>query len=437
MKNHIKPNKKPCHNEQGYFLLGTVLLILFLSIIVGAAMMRTSIELSMADQMVSAQQAFYAAESGVDRALFELRRNPNWYPGQGTVPAVEDVDLTIPWEGGGTKVIGYYSVEVVDGGVLQGWDTRWVRSVGRDESNDLTRVIFARILIANPSRFLVSTLGDLRIQSGANLSADVLAKSFYFEVDTNLPEPLCDIEIDGDVLFLRDVTPADPEAQFPDQVTITGNITYQDALTFAGVDIDRYRELARDLSGTQQAVYREGNLTVDLDHLESLGGGGSDFAPLLIYASGDVTISGTYGHSLLVVSGGDVRIDGDIVPEEGLAERPQIGVLAKQDLLIPEGTVPSGGNLSIEAFLMADGGDDSDGVFLAEGPKSVLGTLELTGAISVRGKGRTAIDLNAFQTRQLNFNPDLSANRRIPFIPFIANVINWREATLNDVFPPP
>jgi hypothetical protein len=93
--------------------------------------------------------------------------------------------------------------------------------------------------------------------------------------------------------------------------------------------------------------------------------------------------------------------------------------------------------LTIEALVVADGEGNSEGVFKAQSAPFSLDSLNFTGSISVRGDGPSAaVDMQAFANRQYNFNPQLSSNSTIPFNPFIANVIEWREAELTDQFPP-
>jgi len=69
MKNKINKNS-------GIALISSVFVALFLSILAGAAFMSSQMQLSMVQQKRSVQEAFYAAESGIERSVFELRRNP-------------------------------------------------------------------------------------------------------------------------------------------------------------------------------------------------------------------------------------------------------------------------------------------------------------------------------------------------------------------------
>ncbi len=418
-------------SESGFILISAVFVALFLTLLLGAAFMRSQMQIREAAMRRYAQEAFYAAESGVDRALFELRQNPNWTPGAGGFAAVVDEPLeTIP--GDATTTIGFYSINVGNGGFLAPLgDTRWVRSIGRDIDNNLTRVILARVLIDDPSRFIMSTPGVLRFKSGSQLDADVLGNELFFDVNTTLPAAQRAIDVNGDVLYINNVNPSDPMAD-PD-INISGNVTQYPSITFPGVDLSRYSSLATSNSPLN-GYYSASDLTVDLENLSTLNNDPL-FDPLIIYADGDIRITGEFSDSVVVVASGNIYIEGDIEPDpaHGLAQPPQIGLFAKQDVIIEDGVVPAGGDLNLEAFVIADGGGSSNGEFNAESTVG-LGNFNFTGSISVRGEGggTTGIDLSIFATRSYTHNPNLS----VPFSPYIANIISWQESTVADVFPP-
>ena len=128
----------------------------------------------------------------------------------------------------------------------------------------------------------------------------------------------------------------------------------------------------------------------------------------------------------------DGDIDAFVDPLNPGAPVPQLGLFAKQDVIIPDGVVGAGGDLTFEAVVVADGGGNSDGVFEAQSSVA-LGTLNFTGAVSVRGENDAiSVDLNIFSTRDYAHQP----NTGIPFTPFIANKVSWQESNLSVVFPP-
>lgn len=419
-------------NNSGIALISSVFIALFLSILAGAAFMSSQMQLSMVEQKRSVQEAFYAAESGIERSVFELRRNPAWVPGQDGFAAIENARLNTV-AGDDNSTIGFYSVKVVDGGFVSNLgQSRWVQSIGRDAFNHLTRVIVARILVDDLTRFIVSTPGNLKVKSGASIDADILGQNISFNINQSIIDDAArGITVNGDILYINQINPNDPNAD-PD-ITISGDIINYPSITFPGIDTAFYTQLAQDLSPLE-GYHAQGNLNVDLSRLDQLNSD-PNFKPLIIYADGNITLHGEFPHSLVVVAGGNINIIGDILPDTsfGLPQMPQIGLFAKKDVIIPDGAVNSGGDLSVEAFVMADGGGESDGVFSAQS-SSTLGTFNFNGSIFVRAKSEevSAIDLNIFEQRNYTHNPNLN----VPFTPYIANIIEWKEANISDPFPP-
>ena len=194
-----------------------------------------------------------------------------------------------------------------------------------------------------------------------------------------------------------------------------------------------YRGLAQTLAATDDAIYSNSNLTVNLN--------ASNWAnvplPQIIFAEVDVHVTGNYAWSLLVVAKGNIIIDDNLTfaNNPGSPTHPQIGLLADGDVVIP---ASAPGDLSVQAFVIADGDNPgSQGTFSADGAKFSKNSLNFEGAIATRGRGgRSAIDLNVFRERNYLFDSTLSTNPSIPFSPFIANIIHWQEVSPFDPFPP-
>jgi hypothetical protein len=415
---------KQLSNNSGVVLLLSLVVTIFLSVLLGAAMLRSDVQVKEVMQRSSKQESFYAAEAGIDDAIYNLRQNASWKPGQGGVPPIVDkaFDVTIA---GVAQTIGFYSITVEDAAQFNGWESRWITSSGKDSDGIITRTIKARVIVESPTKFLISTLGALHMTSGSQLNADVLAKDAYFDVNTSLPSPENQIQLNGDVHYINSKTgETNPAVVF----TAGHSAKRSPSITFAGVDINRYKTLAQNLSTNNLGYYNNGNLTIDLANLSSLNATAPPpFKPQIIYADGDVNVVGQYDSSVLVVASGNIYINGDIVPDPSAQIPPQIGLFAKGDVIIPEATAATG-DLSIEGFILADGGvTGSKGAFIAEGAKYSKAQLNFKGSISVRGTGTSAVDLNTFNKRNYDFNPDLSNNRTIPFTPFIVNTVQWQE----------
>ncbi len=424
-------------NSSGYVLLASLFIVLVLTLLLSVTVMRSNAQFKGAVQKVDVTEAFYAAESGVDRSIFELRKNPNWSPGEDGQAPLNDVQInyvlneSLPEEE--DVRLGFYSVTVKDGGLFNGLNTKEIRSVGLSENLRVTNIITARVLVENPARFLFSTLGNLRVGSGSSIDADIFASDVFFDVNEALGTPGMNISIDGTTYFKNSIETGPDGSEHP--AVSLNTVVESSTILFTGVDLVRFKEIAIALLPTHEAIFSNGDLSVNLSDVTADNGG---VAPKIIFAEGDISISGQFDSSMIVVAGinestnagGNIFITGAIKPDSlALGDTPQIGLLAKRDVIIPSGTVDPGADLDIEAFIMADGEGASEGVFVAEGEKNSLGTLDFVGAVSARGDGRTAGDLNAFVDRDYTYNPQLTANRSIPFSPFIVNLINWRDDT--------
>ncbi|MCB9771854.1 MAG: type II secretion system protein [Candidatus Omnitrophica bacterium] len=412
------------HSKRGQILLFSLVVMVFLSTLLGAAMLRSDVQVKEIINRKRLQEAFYAAETGIDTAIYNLRQNSAWKPGQNGVAAIVDQPFNIT-VAGSTTTIGYYSITVIDAAQFNGWDSRWITAQGKDREGIITRTIKARVIVESPTRFLISTLGPLHMTSGSQLNADILAKDVYFDVNASLPSPQNEINVNGNVLYINSKTgETNPAVIFGSGKTITKS----PSITFAGVDLNRYEQLSQDLQTQNLGYHSTGDLTVNLDNLSAFNQNpGSSFEPKIIYAKGNIYLSGEYDNSVLIVAGGNVYVNGSIIANSSVQPVPQLGIFAKGDVIIPESTMATG-DLNIEGFILADGGTPgSKGAFLAEGAKYSKATLNFKGSISVRGTGTNAVDLNVFKNRNYDFNSALSNNRTIPFIPFIVNTVLWQE----------
>ena len=238
-------------NKRGAVLLFSLVITVFLSTLLAAAIMRTDVQVKEVINRNDLQQAFYAAETGIDIAIFNLRQNAAWKPGHTGFAAIVDqpFDIIIAAV---TKTIGFYSITVDDAPAFNGWDSRWITAKGKDANQVLTRTIKARVIVESPTKFLISTLGSLRITSGSSLNADTLAKDVYFDINASLPTPQNQIHVNGDVFYINSKTgESNPAVIFgPGKAVIKSP-----SITFAGVDLNRYQTLAQNLQQTNLGYY--------------------------------------------------------------------------------------------------------------------------------------------------------------------------------------
>lgn len=399
--------------DGGFTLLASVVLTLFLGVLIGSAFMSMNMQLKESDQRIQSHDAFYTAEAGLEYAVFMLRQNSTWRPS----PSLTGELRSDPADA--ATAIGTYTVRVEDADVYNGWPSVWVRSDGIDRLNQVPRTILARVIIQSPTNYLTFTLGDLVIRSGAQYDYDLLARDVDFQVDTALPSgPAHDISIDGRLSYMRAVRSNVDINNPANGVVVTGGTHLSPSITFTGVDLDYYRNLASAAGNRVNSNYNYSG-QVDRTSLSSNNG--------VVFVEGDLHLSGTYTENMVFVATGNIYIDGNITSGGLTDPKPQIGLLSAHDVIIPS-SAPN--NLNIEAFILADGGS-----FTAEKTVS-KNTLNFNGAMAVRGKSSgLGIDLNAYQIRNYSYNNDFTSSS-IPFLPSIANVVKWSEISPHDSFPP-
>ncbi|MCA9399359.1 MAG: hypothetical protein KC618_06395 [Candidatus Omnitrophica bacterium] len=406
--------------RRGFVLPACLFLMVFIGGLIVIAFSRSDMQMNEADSRIASQEAFYAAESGVERMLFELRMNPAWRPESVNLDKTPAVVETAPGDPN-SQILGSYTLTTTNGAPFSGLPTVWVRAEGRSATNtllttDVRRVILSRIVVASPAEFFASTLGDLVIGSGARYDDDIFGRDVEFRVNPSATPK--EIVVDGTVFFRRGVS----GDGHPD-VTITGGTQQSPPITFAGVDLPRYESEA---SAGGAVINGDANISGTIDRA-SLGTSNG-----LYYVKGDVYINGTFTEPILIVAEGNIYIEGNLDngaipadPSLSPEDVSQLGLFAAQDVIIPEGAPD---DLDIEAFVMADGQNGADGVLIAEPKVGGKGTLNFTGSMSVRGNnsGTTAINLSAYPTRNYAYN-DALPNGVLPFIPYIANVLEWQE----------
>lgn len=404
----------------------TIIIILVLGFMMGSVFMRANTLLSETDTRIFSQQAFYAAEAGIEYAVYQLRLDKDFDPsampnGLQNVPLLSDVNDS-------GSVIGTYSIQLDrNGEKVNDFDTVWVRSTGTSTGRGLienksgqaiSRSIVTRVMLIDPTEFFISTLGNINFVGGASFDHSILAKNIKFETNPSTP-----ISIDGDVLYMQSITGydhANPDATPQISIPSEKKVEQSPSITFTGLDLNFYRQLAQEGGGYYASTLElSGELTAE--QFNSTNG--------VIFAEGNITIEGEYKDDLVIVSARDILFSGSL-QEANDEENPQIGLLAKDNVII-NGNAPP--NLTIDAFILADGGR-----FFANGNQYSKGNLDFYGAISVRGTSgsESGVNLSVYSTRDYEYNDQLSTNRRIPFLPRIANIIEWYEGNPNDNFPP-
>lgn len=391
--------------KKGYIFVAALFLLAFLGIFISVAVFRSQMLLRLSDTRTFSDQAFWCAESGLEKVL-TMVRNDDFSPfDTDTRPAKDDILVDESIEGGQIKVTMRDEPSPPDQNSIY-----WVypvESTGSESGsgNQFQRTINADIYIAAPSLFFISTLGELIFKQGSYADFDVLARVIRFISPTS-----GNITINGNAIYLQSCHgDSDPNV-------FVNNVAKGKPFTFTGLDLDHYRSLAE----SDGLVIGTPGVPVDQDIIDGVIDGKTPDNGV-IFVDGNVTVRGTFSKSIIIVASKELRISGNIQPPATSSPSPQIGLYAGEDIII-KATVPS--TLVVKAFLRADGG-----VVEAKGGQFSKDNFNFTGAISARGGGEneTAVNLSAFKTRTYNFNEELVSANTLPVKDLIADIRNWQE----------
>jgi len=395
-------------NRKAILLPLTLIISFFLAVLISVSLLRSRQQIQVVEQKIDSSRAFSAAETGIEEAVNKLRNDKDWNAGLPEPYAPGQVSfLNDPVSG---EVVGEYWLDpdkdIIRPGPAVGAfkDTVWIQAWGRAPDPDrngqfMIRRLAALIALETPASYLTATQGELVVSANATLNGSILARDLEFAG--------AGTTVNGDVLYINKFKedPVNPPL-------ITGAKTLSTGLTFARVDLAKYRDLA-EFGGK----YKNGNLhisgSIDKANLNSPNG--------LVFAEGDVYIKGTVKDDVTIVAGGNVYIEGDILCQGSGSSEKQIAVIAKEDVKI-KNYAPT--DLTIEALIMADGG-----VLEAEAGISSRKRLRIKGAMTVRGSqdGTTAVKLAAYKQRTYDYNSELYDNCRLPFLPNFMAILRWKE----------
>jgi len=435
-------------NNSGFVLIMSIVLMIFLGIMLAASSLRANIELQESMSRLATQQAFYAAESSLQQAVVQLRQGQGYYNDPVNAAKANTYQALINDSNPASNtIVGYNKVQVLPTtNYQQFFPSVWIKSWGQDASQKVTVSILARVVIESPTNFFLSTAGNLQVRSGSSIDYDILGNVVSFVVD---PSPTLTTDerkitiTDPDqtkpsVYYLQEVQGYTDSSGNPDPaIDITGSppSPKQSPIeSFPGVDLDYYRALAQ-----YNGSYNSDGLTYDGDpsvlKLSKNNNG-------VVFSEKDIHISGPVPNPMIFVAGGNIYIENSVtVPtSNGLSPQndpnaPQVGLLAKEDVIIPD-TAPY--ELTIDAFMMADGGPGSQGGILqAPGTKGSKTSINIVGAIALRGSGvtTTAADLNVYKQRIYNYNTNFQTKNQIPYLLSVAKIVNWQEVNPNDQIP--
>lgn len=433
-------------NKKGFILLASIFLVLFLGIFLGISLMRADLQLRSMEYRRASLYAFYAAEAGIDEAVFELRKNLNWNAGFTNRSLVWQMPDQV------SETVGDYTVTVASALLIGNVPSVWVRSEGRNNpvgsQVQITRVIFARIALMTPADFFASTPGDLRLFSNLNMTGSVYGRKIIFDVDYSRKHDERFIRVTRNVNYDNvqggyTYYPTSPPSGQPAVQTYVnvGGLTPVDPITYVGLDLATYKDIAQNQGGKYILNPDDGDADTYEHAFECCSGDINWQNPNittyngLVYIDGDLRIKGHVTESIHFIASGDIYIDDNITSDPDLVTglEPQIGLSSAKDVFI--NSIAPSNRLEIDAYIMADGG-----VFTAKGGANTKQDLIVEGVVVVRGREgvTSSIALNVYRNRIYTHDAQLRTSMNIPYLthPYV-RVYSWKEVKPTDQFPPP
>jgi len=392
--------------NSGFALIISLMVAFFLSLLFVAAYMRSEMQLNSSNALIASQLAFNAAEAGIEQTVYQLKTNPKYLPND-TTPQV------IPISGNASSVQSYQRQSKVTAKYFN-FNADWVLSVGTGIFKGKTayRCILAKLVIINPGQFFVTTQGELNIGSGSNINSDIFGKDVNF--NTFPGDTKQQITVGGNVYYSNSVNGLTP----PEVSLAPGKSTIQlSTESFVGVDTTSYSDLAQ-----KGGDYVTGDLIVDSSNINSLPTGNQ-----LVYATGNIYISGELQNPTLFVAQGNIYITNSLTTSS--TAQGALGLMANQSVIVSSNATDD--PMNIDAYVVAAGGANSQrqadplgGVFMSQGTTQSKGALNFTGSIAVQSStNSSSVDLNVYRTRNYNY----LANTSVPYVSYAVNIINWQE----------
>jgi len=394
----------PTQKKNGYALLVSLVACLFFGIFIALSFMRSSSLTMRGTVSRNAEDALYAAETGLQHALDSLRYNGLSWAGTNGVQTIQNNGVTY----------GSYQTIVNNITTSGVWNLLSLTVTGQNASQTATRVIQAIVREQSPANFFILSISDLTLGAGASIGSNLAARNVALaSLQANQT-----ITVNGTVQYFNNLSGYDPNNT---NIIITGTPKTEliDPPPFPGIDDLHYQNLA-----ATEGYLHSGNLII------ANGGGGvidrNNFAGNnttqngIIYVNGDVYISGSVAQSMTIVATGNIHVAGNLEYNNPNDPTIQLGLFSQNDIIIDP--VGAGQNLNLQAYLKAEHRIIANGTFGSQG------TLNFKGAMSVRGDVLTntaAIDLGAFANRNYVYHSELGTQCTIPGMTFMADVQEW------------
>lgn len=336
-------------NQRGSALITTLFITLLLFILGTGIISASIIELKILDYDKNHKIVTYAAEAGIEDALYRLKKEPGY--------------LENPYDfesDDGFFENNVYTVEVSKNG-----NVYEVRSLGKNQQAQREVVAQVRVYTGFPELFYYSgvifseTMGELNFSTKGNPNRSITITG---NIHSNGK-----IILDDNVLIKGNVSLKDLDDLETNGATIEGE-TFEDELGFGLADIESISGLnvivlegRQEFDGldygTDKVIvvkdlyeYEDGEEGQEKNKGKGKGKGHEDGKKILV-EHGDVRISGEINGRYIVIAEGDVIVDGEITYKD--SEKDFLLLISLKDIEI--NLSPGGSkNKIINAYLLAE-----------------------------------------------------------------------------------
>ncbi len=424
------------NKRKGFILLFSYGIVAVLLILVAAFTARSISEWRTAERERNSVAALYAAEAGVDYGLDWLRAQ--------NIPPGGTASFTLP--AGPALSSGAYTVWIDPDDNNPNAYLKKYAILSNGRNGDCERNVSYLVQVDSFARYIWLTDMEVFRQQGNDIPV-------YFSTGDTLSGPTHtngNYNISGTPVFNDVVSSAEDFINYLHGGPPTDNPTFAEGIQLGAEEIPMPSK-ALDLrtAAVQHGYHFEGPTTIVLNAVGTMTVTNDKLAPhtqtMALPANGAVFVTGAQAGENLHVSGTlqgqlsigtnrDLIIDGNITyatdPRINPDSTDVLGLIAEKDVVIAQGASPQGGDLTIQASMMAM--DDS--FYLDDWANELKGTLNIYGGIIQDRRGPVGTFSSRTGQKVSGYSKNYVYDSRLrtlppPFYPTTGDYVglSWRE----------
>ena len=421
-------------NRKGFILIFAYAVVSVIVILVAAYVARSINEMRTSVREKDSASALYAAEAGIDVAF-------DWLKSQPTPPAgTAAFNVT----GGTALATGTYTVIIDPDDSNPTSFTKRYKITATGLCNDSTRKVSLEVVQDNFSRHVWFT--DSETFNGA---------SVWFITNDSLNGPVHtngSFNISGDPWFGDETSESGSTINYMHGGPPNDNPTFVEGISFnvEPTNMPTRATSLRAAAATSSGMRLYGNTSIVLNSNGTMNvtnaTAGYNNTNMALPANGalfvenkivnrrlseygNVTVRGTLNGRLSIGANNNINIAGNVTYNNS-ASTDMLGLIAERDLIINQGACANGGDLTIQASMMAM----SDSFYLENWNTSMKGTLNVLGGIIQKERGAVGTFNTSTNSKASGFTKSYVYDERLrttppPFFPTTEDFIpvSWRE----------